>query len=186
MKDLEWEIIVIVREEPNAMVVPGGKIVVHTGLLDLMGGDDEVAAVLGHEAAHVLARHTAEKLTQSQVFEILRLFFFWIVGIPIPAVAGPLAIFLPNSRHIESEADAIGMQLAAQACFEPSAAIQVFQKLGAFEKKTSVGSTPGFLRTHPLSETRVKQVQKGIPSARQTFELSNCGRRKASMSDIFW
>lgn len=57
-QDLVWEIIVIVRDDPNAMVMPGGKIVVHTGLLGLMGGDDEVAAVLGHEVAHVLARHT--------------------------------------------------------------------------------------------------------------------------------
>lgn len=57
MQDLDWEIIVIQRPDPNAMVVPGGKIVVHSGLLDIMRSDDEIAAVLGHEAAHVLARH---------------------------------------------------------------------------------------------------------------------------------
>ena len=57
LQDLEWEVIVIQRPDPNAMVVPGGKIVVHSGLLDIMRSDDEIAAVLGHEAAHVLARH---------------------------------------------------------------------------------------------------------------------------------
>jgi len=78
------------------------------------------------------------------------------------------------------------MQLAAQACFDPAAAIQVFQKLGDYEKRTAVGSMPGFLRTHPLSDTRVKRVKVEMPSARQTYELSNCGRRKALLSDAFW
>ena len=62
LQDLEWEIIVIQRPDPNAMVVPGGKIVVHSGLLDIMRSDDEIAAVLGHEAAHVLARHVVSRL----------------------------------------------------------------------------------------------------------------------------
>jgi predicted Zn-dependent protease len=78
------------------------------------------------------------------------------------------------------------MQLAAQACFDPSAAIKVFQKLGDYEKRTSVGSTPGFLRTHPLSDDRVKRVGVEMPSARQTYELSECGRRKVALSDVFW
>ena len=65
MQDLDWEIIVIQRPDPNAMVVPGGKIVVHSGLLDIMRSDDEIAAVLGHEAAHVLARHVVSHCPQA-------------------------------------------------------------------------------------------------------------------------
>jgi predicted Zn-dependent protease len=78
------------------------------------------------------------------------------------------------------------MQLAAQACYDPSAAIQVFQKLGAFEKQTSMASTPDFLRTHPLSDVRVKRVKNELSTARQTFELSECGQKSLAVLDLFW
>jgi predicted Zn-dependent protease len=74
-QDQEWEIIVIAKDDPNAMVMPGGKIVVHTGLLELLSSDDQVAAVLGHEAAHVLARHAVSHPAFCTVFYSMRSFF---------------------------------------------------------------------------------------------------------------
>lgn len=72
LQNLEWEFIVVVRSDPNAMVVPGGKVVVHSGLLETMQSDDEIAAVLGHEVAHVVARHVVQQPLQRACFCFLQ------------------------------------------------------------------------------------------------------------------
>lgn len=98
MRGLAWEFAVIASDDVNAFVVPGGKVVVYTGLLDMISSEDELAAVLAHECAHVLARHPAERITQGSILEAARMVAYWGFGIPIPS--GPLTamFFLPNSR----------------------------------------------------------------------------------------
>ncbi|DBB00315.1 TPA: hypothetical protein ACH3X1_014138 [Trebouxia sp. C0004] len=107
MKGLKWEFAVIDSDQVNAFVVPGGKVVVYTGLLKLLQGpamETQLAAVLGHEIAHVVARHAAERMTQSEVFGLIRTAAYIVVGIPITAGAAAAVFFLPHSR---SELDAL-------------------------------------------------------------------------------
>ena len=160
------------------MVAPGGKVVVFTGLLRLMSSEKELAAVLAHECAHVLARHTAEKVTSMQAATLVRSILYWAFGLPLPAGALELALFLPNSRKAETEADVIGMRLAARACYDPGAAVSVFTKLGEAERELEKATgmhTPAMLRTHPLSDARVMRVQAELPAAMELWSEAGCG-----------
>ncbi|CAL8462671.1 g2204 [Coccomyxa elongata] len=174
MKSLQWEFVVI--NEPdnvNAFVMPGGKVVVYTGLLRLLRKEDEIAAVLGHEVAHVLGRHIGEKLSSAALFTLLQIALALTLGFNIPSDLFQLAVFLPNSRKQESEADVIGIHLSARACFDPTAAVDVFTKLGEAERSQGI-QTPTFLRTHPLSEKRVKAIEKNLPKALEDYEMAGC------------
>jgi hypothetical protein len=176
MKDLHWEFAVIKSPEVNAFVVPGGKVVVYTGLLRLVTSEDELAAVLAHEVAHVVARHAAERMTQGSVAELVRMIAYWGFGLPIPQGAMVAAFFLPNSRKAETEADVIGIQLAARACYDPASAVEVFTKLGREEAKHSAGHPiPKLLRTHPVTSDRVTSIKKMLPRAEALGESAGCG-----------
>lgn len=183
MKGIKWEFAVIRSPEVNAFVVPGGKVVVYSGLLNLVSSEDELAAVLAHEVAHVLARHAAERITQGSVIELLRMIAYIAFGIPI--FSGPLQalFFLPNSRSAETEADTIGVQLAARACYDPAAAATVFLKLGREEAKSGV-SIPKFLRTHPVTKERVENIEKLVPKASQLGELEGCHSKRDFLIDF--
>jgi predicted Zn-dependent protease len=173
MKEMDWEFAVIKSNDVNAFVVPGGKVVVYTGLLDLVSSEDELAAVLAHEVAHIVARHAAERMTQGSVIELVRMIAY--LGFGIPLFSGPLQalFFLPNSRQAETEADTIGVQLAARACYDPMAAARVFRKLGEVEKQSGM-QVPEFLRTHPCSDRRVDNIRSLAGKAHMIKEDSNC------------
>lgn len=173
MKGVKWEFAVIKSPEVNAFVVPGGKVVVYSGLLNMVSSEDELAAVLAHEVAHILARHAAERMTQGSLIELLRMVAY--IGFGIPLLSGPLQalFFLPNSRSAETEADTIGVQLAARACYSPEAAVTMFEKMGKAEVKAGV-AIPKFLRTHPVSEDRVQNIKKLIPKASMLSESNGC------------
>ncbi|KAL4513640.1 hypothetical protein Ndes2437A_g00549 [Nannochloris sp. 'desiccata'] len=174
--------ILIHSPEVNAFVVPGGKVVVYTGLLRLLTTEDELAAVIAHEAGHVVARHVAERLTQGSVVELLRCIAYYAFGIPIPS--GPLTavFFLPNSRKAETEADVIGLQLAARACYDPAAAAVVFKKLGEEEEKHGASAIPKMLRTHPVTRDRIKKINEMLPKAQLLKEAAGCN---VGMLDAF-
>lgn len=182
MQGLDWEFAVIHSPEVNAFVVPGGKVVVYTGLLRLLTTEDELAAVIAHEAGHVVARHVAERLTQGSVVELLRCIAYYAFGIPIPS--GPLTavFFLPNSRKAETEADVIGLQLAARACYDPAAAAVVFKKLGEEEEKHGASAIPKMLRTHPVTRDRIKKINEMLPKAQLLKEAAGCN---VGMLDAF-
>ncbi|PSC68549.1 Pentatricopeptide repeat-containing mitochondrial [Micractinium conductrix] len=174
LKHMEWEFAVIDSPQVNAFVVPGGKVVVYTGLLRMVRSEAELAAVLAHESAHVVARHAAERITQMGAVEVVRAIAYWVFGLPIPS--GPLTaiFFLPNSRKAETEADVIGVQIMARACYDPSAMVSVFEKMGAAEKRDGGDKIPKFLRTHPHSGDRVVAIRKMLPQAEGLYEMSGC------------
>jgi predicted Zn-dependent protease len=174
MQGLKWEFSVINSPEVNAFVVPGGKVVVYTGLLQLLKTEDELAAVIAHEAGHVVARHVAERLTQGSVVELLRQIAYFAFSIPIPAGALTAVFFLPNSRKAETEADVIGLQLAARACYDPAAAAVVFKKLGEEEAKHGEAAIPKMLRTHPVTSDRIKKITEMLPRAELLREAAGC------------
>lgn len=184
MKGIKWEFAVIQSNQANAFVVPGGKVVVYTGLLRMLSNEDELAAVLAHEVGHIVARHAAERITQGSVIELFRFLAYIFLGIPIPSGAIAAAFFLPNSRKAETEADAIGIQLAARACYDPRAAAVVFAKLGQMEKKEGLSAMPKFLRTHPVTTDRINNINKMLATAENLYVSSGCDDKRGLLTEF--
>ncbi len=157
----QWEVNVLTSKELNAWCMPGGKMAVYTGLLErLQLTDDELAAVMGHEIAHALREHGRERASE----ELATAAVIGIAGAVLGASAGTtdlanivadLTISRPHSRTQETEADRIGVELAARAGYDPRAAVTLWQKMA----KASGGEPPQFLSTHPSSETRISDLE---------------------------
>jgi len=166
-----WEVSVIKDDTTmNAFALPGGKIAVYTGIFPVAKNEAGLAAILGHEVTHALARHGAERMSQGMLAEGL------VVGATLgaasqginPEVAqlagGALANYgfiLPYSRKHESEADYIGLLLAAQAGYDPHEAVHVWERM----EQVSKGQPPEFLSTHPGHGTRIKQLESQMNEA---------------------
>lgn len=174
MRGLKWEYAVVDSPQINAMVAPGGKVIVYTGLLRLLQGDDDaLACVLSHEAAHCVARHHAERMGRANAFWFVNVLARWLLGVPVPGAVVALALVLPHSRANEREADAIGVRLAARACFDPTANVRMLQRLQRVEEEGGEGGGGGgagggvgaLLRTHPLTGDRVDAVRALLPKA---------------------
>lgn len=157
-----WEVNVITSKEVNAWCMPGGKIAVYTGLIDSLNiTDAELAAVMGHEIAHALREHGREKLSQQQaqnvgVSAVSELLGLGQIGALATNLAVQVVVGLPYSRSMETEADRIGVEIAARAGYDPRAAITLWQKMG----QVSGGGGPAFLSTHPQAASRVQDLQK--------------------------
>ncbi|RKP36124.1 peptidase family M48-domain-containing protein [Dimargaris cristalligena] len=184
MENLDWEFHVIESPEANAFVIPGGKVFVFTGLLPIVKNEDGLATVLGHEIAHQLLGHHAERMSYGQFLSIIQM----IVSIFFdPTFSGfnrmflELGILLPNSRKCETEADHVGLQLMAQACFDPQAAIGVWERMAKLNKFK--GSFE-YLQTHPSSEGRIEKMRKWMPEAEQKRADSDCQQGRSSSSMI--
>lgn len=167
----EWEFNVVEREEANAFVLPGGKVVVFSGLLPITRDEDGLAIVLGHEMAHAIAEHGNERLSQLMAAQLggvaldvalrnhpaqLRQLFLTAYG-----VGANVGVLLPYSRAQESEADEIGLYLAAIAGYEPRAAVPFWRRLA----KVGGPSPPEFLSTHPDPENRAEELSRLVPRA---------------------
>ena len=143
----------------------GGKMAIYTGLIEkVQTTDDEIAQVMGHEIAHALANHQAEKMsvsmaTSAGVAAVGMASERPGVAMSGAAVAAMLAIKLPNSRTAESEADRIGIELAAKAGYDPRAAVTLWEKMGKVGSKR----TPEFLSTHPAPANRKQTLQALVP-----------------------
>ncbi|KAL4855091.1 Mitochondrial metalloendopeptidase OMA1 [Chlorella vulgaris] len=155
------------------------------GLLRMVANEDELAAVLAHEGAHVVARHAAERITQMGAVEVARMMAYWLFGLPIPS--GPLSaiFFLPNSRKAETEADLIGLQIMSRACYNPTAMITMFEKMGHAETREGGDRTFKFLRTHPHSSDRIKAIQAMLPTAEGLYEMSGCDTARGTLASHF-
>ncbi|CAN0288853.1 unnamed protein product [Pylaiella littoralis] len=177
LKGCKWEFIVVKDDSMNAFVLPGGKVVVFTGLLGVTPNEDALASVLGHEVGHVVANHAGEKLSKSFLKEGLLLLLFAITGFEyfdVLRTIGSLVFDLPNSREMEREADFIGLQLMSKACFDPHEMPLTFGRMEAMTKKKGVSKGPAYLSTHPADDERIAKQNEWMDSALQTRERSGC------------
>lgn len=154
----DWEVHVLSSDEVNAWCMPGGKMAVYTGLLtQIKPTDDELAAVMGHEISHALREHARERMSQQMVTNVGLSVLAMATGVSAD-LGGKLTdvmFTLPNSRTHESEADLMGVELAARAGYDPRAAVTLWQKMGA----ASSGAPPEFLSTHPSADTRISELK---------------------------
>jgi predicted Zn-dependent protease len=164
----KWEINLVDSKEVNAWCMPGGKIVVYTGLLKVTQTDAALAVVMGHEIAHALARHGSERMSQSLVQEMGGVALSVAVAnkptetqnlfMSAYGVGSQVGVILPFSRKNELEADKLGLQFSALAGYNPREAITFWKRMAA-ASAASTQQTPEFLSTHPADETRIKQLE---------------------------
>ncbi|KAI8144340.1 peptidase family M48-domain-containing protein [Fennellomyces sp. T-0311] len=184
MDDLQWEFHVINSPEPNAFVLPGGKVFVFTGILPIVENEDGMAAVLGHEVAHQLARHSAEKLSFAKIILVVQLTMM-LFGIDPSYLFNQLAMnFIltkPFSRKCETEADEIGLQLMAQACYDPHEAVNMWKRM----ERAGGGDIPQFMSTHPSHKNRITFLEKEMPTALAKRASSDCTTELKNFADMF-
>lgn len=183
-REWKWEINVEENDQVNAYCMPGGKIMVYTGLINKLNAtDDELAAVIGHEIAHALREHGRERMSIAAVQQM------GIAGLAVlastsksknaaalgvqgAALGANLFFALPNNREQEREADRIGLELSARAGFNPNAAISLWQKMSA----QGGDKPPEFLSTHPSNENRIADLRGLVPSVMPLYEATKSKR----------
>jgi predicted Zn-dependent protease len=170
----KWEINTLTTKELNAYCMPGGKIMVYSGLVEQLNlTDAEMAAVIGHEMAHALREHSRERISRATAQQLA------LAGVAVLTGAGSGAVDmantvasvtfqLPHSREQESEADTIGLELMARAGYDPNAAVSVWKKMMSAEQ----GGTPQFLSTHPSPKTRIQDLQALVPRVMPLYQRS--------------
>jgi len=172
--DLQWEFTVI--DDPktvNAFALPGGKVAVYTGILPITRDEAGLAAVLGHEVSHVMARHSAERISQQLGVQLTVQLAGAALGVDpqlTQAGAGVIAnsLLLPWGRSQESEADHLGLIYMAKAGYDPHAARELWLRMA--EAAKGQPKTPEFLSTHPSDATRVKQIEGWMPEAMKYYK----------------
>lgn len=187
-RENNWEVVVFEDETPNAFALPGGKIGVHTGLLDVAINQHQLATVIGHEIAHVLANHSNERLSQQTAVQGGLAVAGSIYGdsgaisqqtmMKVLGLGAQVGFLLPFSRVHESEADVIGLDLMAQAGFDPRESVSLWRNMA----QASQGQPMEFLSTHPSHGTRIQDLQANMGAAMNTYEAArsrgktpNCG-----------
>ena len=175
-KQWDWRLSLIDAPVLNATCAPGGKITFYTGIIEQLNlNDDEIAAIMGHEIAHALREHGRERVSQAMAQNLAVNVAMAAAGSYGSAVnaANQVAHYvfvLPNSRENESEADAIGLELAARAGYNPMGAITVWQKM---IKATQGKNSPEFLSTHPSGETRIEQLTALLPAVEPLYKAAS-------------
>jgi metalloendopeptidase OMA1, mitochondrial len=174
-KGFEWEYNLIQDDQANAFALPGGKVAVYTGLLPLAENADGLAVVMGHEIAHALLRHSAERMAHQKLAQFGQMAVGMSIGNMDPGmqqmvmgamgVGTQYGILLPFSRDHESEADHIGLLLMARACFDPREAPRLWERMGA--ASNGKGQPSEFMSTHPSHATRIRQFDTWMPEALQ-------------------
>lgn len=173
----EWEVVVFDSEQVNAFALPGGKIGVYTGLLQVATNQHQVAAVMGHEVGHVIAEHGNERMSQGTLVNLGMQVTNQILhnkqvanNSVIMAAIGlgvQVGVQLPFSRTHESEADIIGLDLMAKAGFKPKESVSLWQNM---DKASGGKRQSEFLSTHPLPSTRIEQLKQNMASAETLYQ----------------
>ncbi len=171
-----WEVNLIGSKNINAFCMPGGKIAFFSGILDqLKLTDDEVAMVMGHEIAHALREHARERMAKSMATDVGASLLGELIGggkyTGMFRMGGNL-LSLKFSRSDETEADLVGLDLAARAGYDPSAGITLWQKMGSASK----GQPLEFLSTHPSGEHRIDEMKEQLPKVQPLYEAARSGR----------
>ena len=176
----QWEVTVIKDDKtPNAFALPGGKMAVYTGIFPMAKTEAGLAAVMGHEVVHALARHGAERMSQGQLTNA----GLQVIGAAAGAAGGSgmlgqaamaalgvgakVGVLLPFSRKHESEADYIGILLAADAGYDPRESIALWERMG---QMSGGGGPSEFMSTHPSHETRIDQLKEWMPEAMAIYQ----------------
>jgi len=172
-KDWRWEVNLIGSRQINAFCMPGGKIAFYSGILDqLQLTDDEVATVMGHEIAHALREHARARMGKNAATGIGANLLSNVLGLgqlgQTVTSYGAQLLTLQFSRSDESDADLVGMELAARAGFDPRAGVTLWQKMAAASK----GAPPQWLSTHPSGNTRIADIQANLPKVLPLYARS--------------
>ncbi|MFL5361136.1 MAG: M48 family metallopeptidase [Myxococcales bacterium] len=160
----------------NAWCLPGGKMAVYSGILPLTQDETGLAVVLGHETAHALAHHGAERMSRSELLQVGEAGILAAVGAAKPGavqavgaalgIGSQVGVELPFSRQQESEADHIGLVLMAKAGYDPAKAVDFWQRMAAYGKGKQ---PPAFLSDHPSDEDRIAAIKKELPEAKAAY-----------------
>ncbi|WP_133501335.1 M48 family metallopeptidase [Cognatilysobacter terrigena] len=172
-----WEVALFQKDEPNAFALPGGKVGVYTGIFKVATNQDQLAAVIGHEIGHVVARHHDERITKQMEAQTIVGLAGAIAGAKYGSgignavsqygAAGAQTLFLlPNSRQQESEADIIGQQMMAKAGFDPRQAVNLWQNMAALDSSRP----PTFLSTHPDPQSRLAELSQRAGGLMPTYQ----------------
>ncbi|WP_129136052.1 M48 family metallopeptidase [Luteimonas sp. YGD11-2] len=165
-QSFDWEVNVIESEQANAFCLPGGKMAVYTGLVPVAQNEDAMAVVMGHEIAHALLRHGAQRMAQQRLSQVGQMAGAMSGMDPqqqqmVMAAMG-YGYLLPYARKHETEADEVGLMLAAAACFDPREAVPLWERMG---EASGGQSQPEFSSTHPNPGTRIQNLQAMMPRA---------------------
>lgn len=179
MPNAQWEFVVFDSKEANAFCLPGGKVGIYTGILPVTKTEAGLATVIGHEVAHAVARHGAERMSEAMVIQTGGQVLGSAVSSSDPTwqSAAQLAYGLgtkvgrelPHSRSQESEADHIGLIYMSRAGYEPTESVEFWKRFQEYNLKAGTDNTPSFLRTHPLDEVRIRQLEQWMPEAKAVF-----------------
>ena len=175
----KWDVNLIRSKQINAWCMPGGKIAFYTGILDqLQLNDDEVAMIMGHEMAHALREHSRERLAKSKATGMGLSVASQLLGLgqmgDVAANLGTQLLTLKYGRDDETEADLVGLEIAARGGFKPEASVQLWKKMLA---ATGGGKgQPSFLSTHPSGNNRIQELEANLPKVAQLYEQALQGR----------
>jgi|SRR5574344_15023 predicted Zn-dependent protease len=186
-KNFAWEFHLVQDKEANAFCMPGGKIVVNEGLLPITQTEDALAIVLGHEIAHAVAKHSAERMSH----QILANYGASALGVilsgqsaatqsvsqAVYGLGANYGVMMPFSRKDESEADHMGLIFAAMAGYDPQVAVSFWQRMQAAGSKI-----PEFFSDHPSDENRIAQIKKEMPEAMQYYKAGKTQTNKPSQN----
>lgn len=177
LRDYHWDFNLVENKEPNAWCMPGGKVMVNTGLLPITGDDTGLAVVMGHEIAHAVANHGNERMSQGIIAQFGQVALSELIKDKpreIQAVymtafglGSNLGIVLPFSRLHENEADRLGLIFMAMAGYNPDQAVDFWTRMA---KEGNNKKPPEFLSTHPSDRTRIANIRQHLPEARQYYK----------------
>jgi len=170
----EWEVNLLQDEQVNAFALPGGKMAVYTGILPVAQGETGLAVVMGHEIAHVCARHGTERMTSTLGFDFVLSFLNLGDYAGLAKQGLDLILTLPFGRKQESEADEIGLVYMARAGYDPREAVAFWERMEAL----GGAGVPEFLSTHPSHDTRVRRLKEQLPRALEIWRAAGGGAPK--------
>lgn len=186
--DTQWEVRVFEDDSANAFALPGGKIGVHTGLLDVAKNQHQLAAVIGHEVGHVLSRHGAERVSQQYATGAALQLVGAYVGdgssqaskqvMSLLGLGAQVGVLLPYSRLHESEADVIGLELMADAGFDPRESTELWRNMAAQGGE----GPPEFLSTHPDPQGRIEELDSRMQGAMNRYQQARSAGRQPNCS----
>ncbi|MBF5055503.1 hypothetical protein Y5W_00797 [Alcanivorax sp. 521-1] len=180
--DQQWEVTVFKDDSANAFALPGGKIGVHTGLLKVAKNQDQLAAVIGHEVGHVIAQHSNERMSIQYATQTGTQLVAALAGgdsaekqtlMGLLGVGAQYGVQLPFSRKHEAEADVVGLQLMAEAGFNPEQSVDLWRNMAA----AGGSAPPELLSTHPSNETRIQGLQARLPEVRPIYQQARAAGR---------